>query len=443
VADVFLSYRRADKDKAHALAKALRVEGLDVWWDADLNTGETFDAKVQKLLHEDAKAVIVVWSETSVKSEWVRAEASVGRERGILVPVMVRRCVVPVPFNVLQTADLTNWSGDRAHPVYRNVVKQTKELCGKTNVPPLRPPPNPALRTLWRALAAVAVVAAIGASVWLFRPWEAIQQANDPVVQARKARDASIARLAAFGVSAQDFEHMEARQLVKNRFKPETYPDLVKAAEAGDAAAQALLCMVALTSDNPSAETAQAAQTNCRLSSDAGEPVGQFYYSILMANTGEGEAAALLVKSAADKGYDRARLRYARALIEADGVPRDPAQAEQILLSLQTEGMPEAEYLLGLFTFEGRFGREPDRREGIRLITLAADKGLQAARYELGMKYADGFGVPQDFAKARAFLEAAAAHDDNLSVAERAKSGLVYVDGLERDAARNAATPPN
>lgn len=59
MADVFISYRKADRAKAEALAKALRVENLDIWWDAGIETGETFDEKIQAVLQE-AKAVIVV-----------------------------------------------------------------------------------------------------------------------------------------------------------------------------------------------------------------------------------------------------------------------------------------------------------------------------------------------------------------------------------------------
>ena len=162
MADVFISYRKADRAKAEALFKALKIENLDIWWDEGLETGQTFDEKIQAVLQE-AKAVIVVWSKESVKSEWVRAESSVGRERGILVPVMIQRVNMPVPFNLLHTADLIGWSGDRSHPGYVDVVKQVKKLAGKQHVKPLKPPPNRALRNVRPALAAVAAIAVIGA----------------------------------------------------------------------------------------------------------------------------------------------------------------------------------------------------------------------------------------------------------------------------------------
>lgn len=157
MADVFISYRKADRARAEALAKALKIENLDVWWDTALETGQTFDEKIQAAL-EQCKAVIVIWSKESVKSDWVRAESSIGRERSILVPVMIQPVNIPVPFNLLHTADLISWHGDRAHSGYRDVVKQVKTLAGKSHVAPLKPPPNRALRTLWRTVAVVGML---------------------------------------------------------------------------------------------------------------------------------------------------------------------------------------------------------------------------------------------------------------------------------------------
>jgi uncharacterized membrane protein YhaH (DUF805 family) len=50
--------------------------------------------------------VVVVWSRTSVQSEWVKAEAMAARERGILVPVRIDAAPIPLPFGLIQTANL-------------------------------------------------------------------------------------------------------------------------------------------------------------------------------------------------------------------------------------------------------------------------------------------------------------------------------------------------
>ena len=73
--DIFLSYSREDQDTARRYAEAFQKEGFDVWWDATLRSGEAYDQVTEKALR-DAKAVVVLWSKTSVDSRWVRAEAT-------------------------------------------------------------------------------------------------------------------------------------------------------------------------------------------------------------------------------------------------------------------------------------------------------------------------------------------------------------------------------
>ena len=55
--DVFISYARADRPIAQVFAEALIEEGFNVWWDASLHSGETFDEVIEQRLR-DAKAVV-------------------------------------------------------------------------------------------------------------------------------------------------------------------------------------------------------------------------------------------------------------------------------------------------------------------------------------------------------------------------------------------------
>jgi hypothetical protein len=41
VTDVFVSYAREDRDRAHKLANALAAFGWSVWWDRKIITGES------------------------------------------------------------------------------------------------------------------------------------------------------------------------------------------------------------------------------------------------------------------------------------------------------------------------------------------------------------------------------------------------------------------
>jgi TIR domain len=58
-----------------------------------------------------AHAVIVIWSSASVKSDWVRSEATRAHSRGVLIPVRaedLRIEEIPAPFDVLHTDFVTN-----------------------------------------------------------------------------------------------------------------------------------------------------------------------------------------------------------------------------------------------------------------------------------------------------------------------------------------------
>ena len=83
--DVFLSYNRGDAEVAQCLVAALEREGLAVWWDALLGGGDSFAHTTEEAL-ETAQAVVVLWSERSIQSHWVRDEATRGRDRAGSAP---------------------------------------------------------------------------------------------------------------------------------------------------------------------------------------------------------------------------------------------------------------------------------------------------------------------------------------------------------------------
>ncbi len=119
--DVFVSYNREDLPLAQRVVDALVHEGINVWLDMELKAGENYDEITEERLRS-AKAVVVLWSSRSVKSRWVRAEATIGQRKNTLVPVMIEECDRPVMFELIQTNDLSQWDGDRANPNWRKLV---------------------------------------------------------------------------------------------------------------------------------------------------------------------------------------------------------------------------------------------------------------------------------------------------------------------------------
>ena len=121
VHDVFISYAKGDRARASELASALDAQGWSVWWDRDIPPGRTFDDVIEEALTQ-ARCVVVLWSAESLKSRWVRAEASAAAERGTLVPALIEAVTIPLEFRRVEAADLRDWHGDRTHPELRQLI---------------------------------------------------------------------------------------------------------------------------------------------------------------------------------------------------------------------------------------------------------------------------------------------------------------------------------
>ena len=115
MSDIFVSYKREDRDRVEQLARALEGEGFSVWWDPELPIGQSYASSIRSELSE-ARAVIAVWTSRSVQSEWVQEEATHGKRRGVLFPVRLEAVDPPIGFTMVETADLSDWTGRRRQP---------------------------------------------------------------------------------------------------------------------------------------------------------------------------------------------------------------------------------------------------------------------------------------------------------------------------------------
>lgn len=167
MADVFISYARADQAAARRVAKALQDAGLHVWWDADLPPHRAYTEVIERNL-EQAKAVLVLWSKTSVTSQWVRAEADVARNGAKLVQARLDGTSPPLPFNQVQCADLKAWRGSGTHPGWAKIKGSVDGLVSGEEKPIAQSAVGARtdwLRIRWRTAAAAAlllVAAALG-----------------------------------------------------------------------------------------------------------------------------------------------------------------------------------------------------------------------------------------------------------------------------------------
>jgi formylglycine-generating enzyme len=120
--DIFLSYSRQDRERAERVVHALERAGWSVWWDPTIEPGETWDEVIEKALDE-ARCEVVLWSQESVRSRWVRTEAEEGQRRGILVPALLDDVKIPLAFRSMQAASLVDWSGALPHAGFERLAR--------------------------------------------------------------------------------------------------------------------------------------------------------------------------------------------------------------------------------------------------------------------------------------------------------------------------------
>jgi hypothetical protein len=105
MSQIFISYRRANRDLSEKLAAGLESAGHEVWWDADLIPGDSFREVTDQQLNA-ADVVIVIWTPDSVNSKWVIAEADHGNRQGKLLPLRTEDVLdwqIPKPYGQFQT----------------------------------------------------------------------------------------------------------------------------------------------------------------------------------------------------------------------------------------------------------------------------------------------------------------------------------------------------
>jgi formylglycine-generating enzyme required for sulfatase activity len=132
MSDIFLSYKSEDRAKAQIIAEALESNGYSVWWDRVIPPGRKFDDVIEEELAA-AKCMVVLWSKESVKSDWVKTEASEGKRLKILIPVLIEDVTLPLAFSRIEAAKLIDWDGTLPHSEFDLLLGSVSRMLG--NVP--------------------------------------------------------------------------------------------------------------------------------------------------------------------------------------------------------------------------------------------------------------------------------------------------------------------
>ena len=110
------------------LVAALQSEGFTVWWDHTIPPGQTWDGVIAEGIRQSIVCV-VVWSENSAVSDWVKEEATLAKNTRKYLPVQISG-ELPMGFGRIQAANLRAWFGDAHDPQWRLLIGEIVKRVG-------------------------------------------------------------------------------------------------------------------------------------------------------------------------------------------------------------------------------------------------------------------------------------------------------------------------
>src|SRR5262245_44786523 len=113
--DVFISYKREERDAVRIIAERLRAMAREGWCDGDVTISPSLGAEVAAKL-AGAQCGLVCWPPAAIASEWVRGEAALAHGEEKLVACFLEPTKLLPPFNLQQTEDLMRWAGQEDDP---------------------------------------------------------------------------------------------------------------------------------------------------------------------------------------------------------------------------------------------------------------------------------------------------------------------------------------
>jgi TIR domain len=114
MADIFVSYKSADRPRAETLKSWFERAGWSVWIDRGIEIGEEFEPRIAREL-ESARLIAVVWSAEARRSDWVLREAEFARRNGKLLQIHGTGLPLLDPYDKIQAVRMQSWSGESSH----------------------------------------------------------------------------------------------------------------------------------------------------------------------------------------------------------------------------------------------------------------------------------------------------------------------------------------
>jgi len=132
MSDIFISYASEDRERIMSFVRALEKTGWSVFWDRTIPTGKTWRQVIGSEI-SNCRSIVVVWSKTSIESDWVQEEAEIGKGRHILFPVLIDNVMPPFGFGNIQAETLVDWDGKETAPEFKKLINDLTNVLG---IPP-------------------------------------------------------------------------------------------------------------------------------------------------------------------------------------------------------------------------------------------------------------------------------------------------------------------
>jgi hypothetical protein len=129
VTDIFFSNKSADRERVRPIHDALVAAGFDVFWDQKVPAGQDWDKFIRGHL-TGSKCAIVFWSRESIGSDNVRHEATVAKDQGKLITVLLEPLTAqhfPMGLYTLQAVTLPNWKGDFEDTEWKKLCREVED----------------------------------------------------------------------------------------------------------------------------------------------------------------------------------------------------------------------------------------------------------------------------------------------------------------------------
>jgi hypothetical protein len=93
-----------------------------------IEEGDAYDTQIEDAIAQ-TRVVIVVWSQHSVRSHWVRAEAAYALNKHKLVPIAIDKSEPPLQFHHIQTIVFDGWNGAGHDEAFTRLLTVLAKRC--------------------------------------------------------------------------------------------------------------------------------------------------------------------------------------------------------------------------------------------------------------------------------------------------------------------------